>query len=439
MLKVTKFGGSSVAGAQQFQKVRSIIEADPARKIVIVSAAGKRDSNDHKVTDLLYLIDAHLTYGVSCSEILAEIRQRLTGIASELNLQYDIGKEFDEFSARLKKGFPVDELVSRGEYFTSKLMAEYLGFQFVDAAECIYFTFEGVLDKEKTYSAIAEAAGKYEKILIPGFYGSLSSGKIRVMSRGGSDITGAVAAAATNADVYENWTDVSGILMADPHIVKDPKPIPKLTYNELHELAYAGASVLHEDSVQPCMEAGIPLNIRNTNAPDDPGTMIVESADDQDADFSERFITGITGRRNFDILTVTKRNMDTCQTLSKALAILSQYHIPVEHITLGLDSFAFVASSASLGDALYDIIADIRKICRPDNIEIKDNIALVASVGRKMSSHPGISGKLFKALGDNNVNIRTIAQGADELAIVVGVENSQFETAIRVLYEGFAG
>ena len=439
MLKVTKFGGSSVAGGEQFRRVKAIVEADPARRIVIVSAAGKRESNDHKLTDLLYLCDAHLTYGVSCREILEEIRGRLTGIAAELGLHYDVGTEFDEFAAKLKKGFPVDELVSRGEYFTSKLMAEFLGFQFVDAADCIFFTFEGVLDKEKTYSAIAEAVEKYGKVLIPGFYGSLPSGKIRVMSRGGSDITGAVAAAAAKADVYENWTDVSGILMADPRIVKDPKPIPKLTYNELHELAYAGASVLHEDSVQPCMEAGIPLNIRNTNAPDEPGTMIVGSADDNDTDFSDRFITGITGRRNFDILTVAKRNMDTCQTLSKALAILSQYHVPVDHITLGLDSFAFVASSEALGDALYDIIADIKKNCRPDNIEIKDNIALVASVGRKMSSHPGISGKLFKALGDNNVNIRTIAQGADELAIVVGVENSQFETAIRVLYEGFAG
>ncbi len=439
MLKVTKFGGSSVAGGEQFQKVKAIVEADPSRRIVVVSAAGKRESGDHKLTDLLYLCDAHLTYGVSCKEILEEIRQRLTGIAAELNLHYDVGAEFDVFAAKLKKGFPVDELVSRGEYFTSKLMAEFLGFQFVDAADCIFFTFEGILDKEKTYSAIADAVEQYGKVLIPGFYGSLPSGKIRVMSRGGSDITGAVAAAAAKADVYENWTDVSGILMADPRIVKDPKPIPKLTYNELHELAYAGASVLHEDSVQPCMEAGIPLNIRNTNAPDEPGTMIVGSADDNDTDFSDRFITGITGRRNFDILTVAKRNMDTCQTLSKALAILSQYHVPVDHITLGLDSFAFVASSSALGDALYDIIADIKKTCRPDNIEIKDNIALVASVGRKMSSHPGISGKLFKALGDNNVNIRTIAQGADELAIVVGVENSQFETAIRVLYEGFAG
>ena len=438
MLKVTKFGGSSVAGSDQFRKVKAIIDSDEARRIVIVSAAGKRDSSDHKFTDLLYLCDAHLTYGVSCADILSEIRARLTGIASDLGLQYDVGSEFDAFAARLKKGFPVDELVSRGEYFTARLMAEYLGFTFVDASECIFFTYEGILDKEKTYQTIAEAVEKYGKILIPGFYGSLPTGKIRVMSRGGSDITGAVAAAAAHADVYENWTDVSGILMADPRIVPDPKPIPKITYSELHELAYAGASVLHEDSVQPCMEAGIPLNIRNTNAPDDPGTLIVDHVGEEELE-DGRFITGITGRRNFDILTVTKRNMDTCSTLSRALAILSQYHVPVEHITLGLDSFAFVASSAALGDALYDIIADIKKNCRPDNIEIKDNIALVASVGRKMSSHPGISGKLFKALGDNNINIRTIAQGADELAIIVGVENSQFDTAIRVLYDGFAG
>ena len=336
MLKVTKFGGSSVAGSEQFKKVKAIVESDEARKIVIVSAAGKRDSSDHKLTDLLYLCDAHLTYGVSCADILAEIRERLTGIASDLGLSYDVGAEFDAFSARLKKGFPVDELVSRGEYFTAKLMAEFLGYAFVDASECIFFTYEGILDKEKTYFAVSNAVEKYGRVLIPGFYGTLPTGKIRVMSRGGSDITGAVAAAATHADVYENWTDVSGILMADPRIVKDPKPIPKITYNELHELAYAGASVLHEDSVQPCMEAGIPLNIRNTNAPEDPGTLIVGSVEEEETE-DERFITGITGRRNFDILTVTKRNMDTCNTLSRALAILSQYHVPVEHITLGLD------------------------------------------------------------------------------------------------------
>ena len=439
MLKVTKFGGSSVAGSQQFQKVKSIVEADEARRIVVISAAGKRFSDDHKLTDLLYLCDAHLTYGVSCKEILEEIKARFEEISTDLSLQYDAAGEFDTFAAKLKKGFPVDELVSRGEYFTARLMAEYLGFAFVDAADCIFFTVEGILDKEKTYASISAAVKKFGRIVIPGFYGSLPSGKIRVMSRGGSDITGAVAAAAAKADVYENWTDVSGILMADPRIVPQPRSIPKLTFQELHELAYAGASVLHEDSVAPCMEAGIPLNIRNTNAPDDLGTMIVDSVEEEEFSDDGRFITGITGRRNFDILTVTKRNMDTCSTLSRALAILSQYHVPVEHITLGLDSFAFVASATALGEALYDIIADIKKNCRPDSIEVKDNIALVASVGRKMSAHPGISGRLFKALGDNNINIRTIAQGSDELAIVVGVENSQFETAIRVLYDGFAG
>ncbi len=439
MLKVTKFGGSSVAGSQQFQKVKSIVEADEARRIVVISAAGKRFSDDHKLTDLLYLCDAHLTYGVSCKEILEEIKARFEEISTDLSLQYDAAGEFDTFAAKLKKGFPVDELVSRGEYFTARLMAEYLGFAFVDAADCIFFTVEGILDKEKTYASISAAVKKFGRIVIPGFYGSLPSGKIRVMSRGGSDITGAVAAAAAKADVYENWTDVSGILMADPRIVPQPRSIPKLTFQELHELAYAGASVLHEDSVAPCMEAGIPLNIRNTNAPDDLGTMIVDSVEEEEFSDDGRFITGITGRRNFDILTVTKRNMDTCSTLSRALTILSQYHVPVEHITLGLDSFAFVASATALGEALYDIIADIKKNCRPDSIEVKDNIALVASVGRKMSAHPGISGRLFKALGDNNINIRTIAQGSDELAIVVGVENSQFETAIRVLYDGFAG
>ena len=243
MLKVTKFGGSSVAGSEQFKKVKAIVESDEARKIVIVSAAGKRDSSDHKLTDLLYLCDAHLTYGVSCADILAEIRERLTGIASDLGLSYDVGAEFDAFSARLKKGFPVDELVSRGEYFTAKLMAEFLGYAFVDASECIFFTYEGILDKEKTYFAVSNAVEKYGRVLIPGFYGTLPTGKIRVMSRGGSDITGAVAAAATHADVYENWTDVSGILMADPRIVKDPKPIPKITYSP--NVVQAKASVLY--------------------------------------------------------------------------------------------------------------------------------------------------------------------------------------------------
>ena len=437
MLKVAKFGGSSVAGAEQFKKVKRIIEADPSRRLVVVSAAGKRGADDHKLTDLLYLCHAHLTYGVSCGDIMNTIRQRFVDIRNELGLHYDVEGEFDALSARLSRDMSVDELVSRGEYFTARLMAEYLGFTFVDAAGCIFFGFDGQIDREKTDSTIAAALKANGKILIPGFYGRLPTGKIKVMTRGGSDITGALAAAAVDADVYENWTDVSGILMADPKIVPDPSPIAHITYAELRELAFMGASVLHEESILPVKEKGIALNIRNTNRPEDPGTMIVDSIEEEQS--VERFITGIAGRRNFTILTVLKRNMNTSMTLRQSLEILDRYHAPVEHITLGLDSFALVTSTAALGDGLYDVIADIQKTCRPDDIQVQDSIALVAAVGRKMTFRPGISGRLFKALGEHGVNIRTIAQGADELSIIVGVDNSNFETAIRVLYDGFAG
>ena len=437
MLKVAKFGGSSVAGAGQFQKVKEIVEADPSRRIVVSSAAGKRSGDDHKMTDLLYLCHAHLTYGVSCAEIWHTIEERLIQIRDDLGLSLPIEEELAAFAARMDKNMSVDELVSRGEYFTSRLLADYLGFTFVDAASCVFFGMDGQIDKEKTYEAIAGALKANGRILIPGFYGRLPNGRIKVMSRGGSDISGALAAAAVDADVYENWTDVSGILMADPRIVKDPSPIESITFAELRELAFMGASVLHEDSIQPVKEKGIPLNIRNTNRPRDPGTMIVENAERGGED--ERFITGIAGRRNFTIVTVNKRGMVLSATLRSALEIFDRYKVPVEHITLGLDSFALVASTAALGDAVYDVIADLRKTCRPDDVHIQDGIALVAAVGRKMSSRPGISGRLFGALGANGVNIRTIAQGADELSIIVGVENDQFDTAIRVLYEGFAG
>jgi aspartate kinase len=436
MLKVAKFGGSSVAGAEQFRKVKNIIEADPARRVVVVSAAGKRSADDHKLTDLLYLCHAHLSYGVSCDDILQTIEQRFAEIRTELGLRFDAEGEMKKLAAGLSRDTSVDELVSRGEYFTARLMAEYLGYRFVDAADCVFFGYDGQIDRDRTDRAIAEALSAHGRILIPGFYGRLPTGKIKVMSRGGSDITGALAAAAVDADVYENWTDVSGILMADPRIVPDPRPIAKVTYAELRELAFMGASVMHEDSIQPVKDKGIALNIRNTNRPDDPGTMIVGEADDRDE--GERFITGIAGRRNFTIITVLKRGMNANETLCRALEIMDRYHAPVEHITLGLDSFALVSGSAVMGDALYDVLADIRKTCRPDDVRVQDEIALVAAVGRKMSSRPGISGRLFKALGDAGVNIRTIAQGADELAITVGVENRDFETAIRVLYDGFA-
>lgn len=438
MLKVVKFGGSSVAGAAQFKKVKSIVEADGARRVVVSSAAGRRTPDDHKLTDLLYLCHAHLSYGVSCDEIMDGIERRFAEIRDELGIAYDVEADFRALRARLDRDMSVDELVSRGEYFTSKLLADYLGYTFVDAKDCVFFGFDGQVETERSYAAISSALEEHGRIVIPGFYGLSPTGKIKVMSRGGSDITGALAAAAAGADVYENWTDVSGILMADPKIVRDPKPIARITYAELRELAFMGASVLHEESVQPVKERGIPLNIRNTNAPDDPGTVIVEHVEDTDGEH-ERFITGIAGRRNFTILTVTKHNMDVCRTLRRSLEILERFNATIEHITLGLDSFALVCATAALGDAIYDVVNEIQKSCHPDDVQVRDGIALVAAVGRKMPFRPGVSGKIFKALGDNGVNIRTIAQGADETSIIVGVENKDFETAIQVLYDGFAG
>ena len=438
MLKVAKFGGSSVASAAQFRKVKDIILSDPSRRLVVVSAAGKRDSKDHKITDLLYLCHAHLTYGVSCDEIFDKISSRFIEIRDDLGLSFRIEDELDALRGRLNKDFSVDELVSRGEYLTSRLMAEYLGYSFLDASKCIFMDYDGRFIPEKIAKAVKEVLNDEKGVVIPGFYGVLPSGKIKVMSRGGSDITGSLVAAACNADLYENWTDVSGILMADPRIVDNPSPISEITFAELRELAYMGASVLHEDSVAPVKEIGIPLNIRNTNDPSHPGTMIVDKAGGNEFD-QDRFITGISGKRNFIILTVSKRINGSNETLRDVLEILDRHKVHAEHISMGIDQFALVLSQTSIGDSLYEIIGDIRAKCSPDDVSVQDNIALVAAVGRKMIFRPGISGKLFNALGKEGINIRTIAQGSDELAIIVGVDNSQFENTIRVLYHSFAG
>ncbi|MBO4409385.1 MAG: aspartate kinase [Spirochaetales bacterium] len=438
MIKVAKFGGSSVADAVQFRKVRDIIKSDPSRRLVVVSAAGKRDSKDHKITDLLYLCHAHVTYGVSCKEIFQTISDRFIEIRNDLGLSYRIEDELEKLGARINKDMSVDELVSRGEYLTSRLMAEYLGYRFLDACDCIFMDYDGSFQPEKIAKAVNDALKDSQGIVIPGFYGAMPSGKIRVMSRGGSDITGALVAAACMADIYENWTDVSGILMADPRIVDKPSPISEITFAELRELAYMGASVLHEDSVAPVKEKGIPLNIRNTNDPSHPGTMIVDKVDRQENDH-DKFITGIAGKRNFIILTVSKHLNNSNETLRDVLEILDRHKVQAEHISMGIDQFALVLSQASIGDGLYEIIGEIKTKCKPDDVSVQDDIALIAAVGRKMIFRPGISGKVFHALGKEGINIRTIAQGSDELAIIVGVDNSQFENTIRVLYHSFAG
>ncbi len=438
MLKVAKFGGSSVARAAQFEKVKGIIQSDPTRRIVVVSAAGKRTGADHKLTDLLYLCHAHLTYGVPCDAILEDIQTRFAEIRDELGLQYDVESDFAALRAGLSRDTSVDELVSRGEYFTARLMAEYLDYDFVDARDCMFFGYDGQVDEERTYAAVRQAAARGRGIVIPGFYGSMPTGRIRVMSRGGSDVTGALAAAAVKADVYENWTDVSGILMADPRIVDDPASIGHITYDELRELAFMGASVLHEDAVRPVQELGIPLNIRNTNRPQDAGTMIV-SRIEHNEEAHERFVTGIAGRRNFSVLTLTKHGMNTSGCLRQCLDILERCAVPCEHITLGLDSFALVASTGKLAPRLYEIMGEIQKVCAPDDLQLEEGMALVAVVGRKMTRRPGTAGTIFQALGRQGINIRTINQSSDEISITVGVDNNDYEAAIRPLYGEFAG
>ena len=437
MLKVLKFGGSSMADAKQFEKVKSIVQADPSRKVVVVSAAGKRFSDDHKLTDLLYLCHAHLKYGVACDNVFDMIRSRYMEIRDELGLKTDLESEFDALRKKMDKGISQDELVSRGEYFAARLMADYLGYDFLDSELWLRFKLDGTVDQEVSYEALSRAASG-RRVVIPGFYGTMPDGSIKTFTRGGSDITGALAAAALDADVYENWTDVSGFLMADPRIVKDPLPIERITYSELRELSYIGAQVLHEGTIFPVREKNIPLNIRNTNQPDHPGTMIRESFDEPEEKADSSFITGIAGRKNFSVITITKNGMSNeVGVLRRVLEILEKYQLVVEYLPSGIDSVSLVVAADKLRPCQYQILGEIQKALKPDTIHVTENMAIVAAVGRKMAFKPGISGKIFAALGENGINIRMITQGPEELNIIVGVDNKDFAGAIRVLYNSF--
>ncbi len=437
MLKVLKFGGSSMADAKQFEKAKSIVQADPSRKVVIVSAAGKRFSDDHKLTDLLYLCHAHLKYGVACDSVFDMIRSRYMEIRDELGLKTDLETEFDALRRKMDKGISQDELVSRGEYFAARLMADYLGYDFLDSELWLRFKLDGTVDQEVSYEALSRAASG-RRVVIPGFYGTMPDGSIKTFTRGGSDITGALAAAALDADVYENWTDVSGFLMADPRIVKDPLPIERITYSELRELSYIGAQVLHEGTIFPVREKNIPLNIRNTNQPDHPGTMIRESFDEPEEKADSSFITGIAGRKDFSVITITKNGMSNeVGVLRRVLEILEKYQLVVEYLPSGIDSVSLVVAADKLRPCQYQILGEIQKALKPDTIHVTEDMAIVAAVGRKMAFKPGISGKIFAALGENGINIRMITQGPEELNIIVGVDNKDFAGAIRVLYNSF--
>lgn len=437
MLKIAKFGGSSLANASQFRKVRDIVRGDEGRRVVVVSAPGKRFSGDHKITDLLYLAHAHAKYGVSGDSIFQMIRERYSEIEGELNLSAGIADELDRIQAGVRSNMLPDELVSRGEYLCARLMAEYLGYDFLDARDWLRFNYDGSIDMETSGQALRAFHEAHPRMVTPGFYGSMPDGKIRLMSRGGSDITGALAAALLDADMYENWTDVPGILMADPRVVDNPQPIERITFAELRELSYMGAEVLNEESIFPVREKDIPLNIRCTNDPAAPGTIICDRFED-DAEADPRFITGITGRKNYSILSIHKSRLSREPgAMRRLLEIFEKHDVSIEHMPSGIDSVALVVSTEALEPALYQIMDEIEKHLHPESTQITEGIALIAAVGRMMAYRPGISGKIFATLGQNDVNIRMISQGPDEINIVFGVDNKDFEKTIRILYNSF--
>ena len=436
---VVKFGGSSLASAEQFKKVGKIIKKDEARKYVIPSAPGKRTPDDTKVTDLLYSC-----YGQAileedeCEEnfesLLAAIKKRYEEIISSLGLTLSLDDEFRTIRENFSKKIGRDYAASRGEYLNGIIMAAYLGYEFIDAAEVILFDAAGNFDAEKTDKLLSKRLAKTERAVIPGFYGSMPGGKIKTFSRGGSDITGSIVSKAVHADLYENWTDVSGFLIADPRIVRKPKSIDVITYRELRELSYMGATVLHEDAIFPVRKEGIPINIRNTNSPEDKGTLIVEGTCRK-----PRFvITGIAGKKDFASITVEKAMMNSeVGFCKKVLEVFDGNDISIEHMPSGIDTMTIFVHQDEFEEKEQKVIAGIHRAVEPDFLELESDLALIAVVGRGMRATRGTSGRIFSALAHANVNVKMIDQGSSELNIIIGVRNHDFETAVNAIYDIF--
>lgn len=434
-VKVAKFGGSSVADALQIEKIKNIVEKDGDIKYVVVSAPGKRFSEDSKVTDLLYLCKTHIEHRIPYEQIFHVICDRFMAAEMNLGVDIDLNSEFDEIRKNLEDNATADYIASRGEYLNAKLIAAYLGYDFVDSKKMIRFDEKGRFMEDLTNREIAKELANHETAVIPGFYGLKVDGTIKTFSRGGSDITGALVARAVEADVYENWTDVSGFLMADPRIVKDPKPISSISYKELRELSYMGASVLHEDAIYPARVANIPINIRNTNKPEDPGTIITANPSGHE---DGQIISGIAGSKDFTVIAIYKNLMSGERGFIRRLtAILEDNDMSIEHIPSGIDTLSVVLSNETLEGKLDEIIDEFERQLKPDHIEVFEDVALIATVGAGMSFRPGVSAKLFSALAEAGVNIRMIDQGSSEMNIIVGVENKDFETAIRSIYKAF--
>ena len=437
MLKTVKFGGSSLASAEQFRKVKAIIERDAARRYVVVSAPGKRFKGDDKITDLLYRCQALRAKGEPFDAEFSKIADRFTGIRDGLGLDVCIEAELDEIRSRIEAGTTPDFAASRGEYLNGKLLSAYLGYDFPDAAEFIRFRDDGTFDDDATMLR-AGVLTAHEKAVIPGFYGRTRSGAIHTFSRGGSDITGAIVAKLTESDVYENWTDVSGFLMTDPRIVPDAKVIETVTYSELRELSYMGATVLHEDSIFPVRKARIPIHVLNTNDPEAKGTMIVPDSMATDKEHM-RPITGIAGRRGYTVITLTKDNLHNDLGFSyRLMGILAKNGISAERMPSGIDTISLVIDDKRLTGKMDRLYHDMMVECSPDTVEIASCIALIASVGIGMVRNPGVAAKLFKSLADADVNTRLIDQDSNEMNIIIGVEQRDFERAVEAIYRAFA-
>ena len=434
MRKVVKFGGSSLASAEQFKKVGDIIRSDSERKFVVPSAPGKRNSKDTKVTDMLYACYEAAEKEEDFKDQLKAIKARYEEIISGLSLTLSLDSEFKKIEADFKKKAGKDYAASRGEYLNGIIMAHYLKYTFIDAAEVIFFDENGDFDADKTNKILSERLEKVENAVIPGFYGAYANGTIKTFSRGGSDVTGSIVAKAAKADVYENWTDVSGFLVADPRIIENPAGIETITYRELRELSYMGAGVLHEDAIFPVRQEGIPINIRNTNAPEDKGTWIVGSTCQK----SKYVITGIAGKKGFCAVNIEKDMMNAEIGFGrKVLQAFEDNGISFEHVPSGIDTMTVFVHQDEFMHKEQKVVSAIHRMADPDAIDIEADLALIAVVGRGMKSTRGTAGRIFSALAHANVNVKMIDQGSSELNIIIGVANADFETAIKAIYDIF--
>lgn len=434
MKKVVKFGGSSLASAEQFRKVGDIIHADKERRFVVPSAPGKRCPKDTKVTDMLYACYELAENGKSFQKELNEIKKRYQEIIDGLQLTLSLEEEFKTIEDQFKKKAGNNYAASRGEYLNGIIMANYLGYEFIDSAQVIRFDENGDFDSETTNTILSKRLENLENAVIPGFYGAYEDGTVKTFSRGGSDITGSIVARAVKADVYENWTDVSGFLIADPRIIKDPQGIDTITYRELRELSYMGASVLHEDAIFPVRREGIPINIRNTNCPEAEGTWIVESTCQK----SKFVITGIAGKKGFCAVNIEKAMMNSEIGFGrKVLQAFEDYGISFEHVPSGIDTLTVFVHQDEFMDKEQKVVSAIHRLADPDCVDIEADLALIAVVGRGMKSTRGTAGRIFSALAHANVNVKMIDQGSSELNIIIGVANDDFEAAIQAIYDIF--